>query len=77
MAKCSECGFLTIRDKKNCLLVEVNDDYRVSGNVPSYLDEYERFYNYPTYFTMAYDLFPLLVKPLVFLIYIYYKCCAH
>ncbi|HEX78480.1 MAG TPA: hypothetical protein G4O03_08785 [Dehalococcoidia bacterium] len=58
MAKCSECGFLTMRDKTNGLLVEAIDDYRISGNVPTYLEDYERYYNYPICFTMAYDLLP-------------------
>jgi hypothetical protein len=58
MAKCSECGFLTLRDKANGLLVEVIDDYRVSGKIPSYIRAFEGQHNWPICFVMAYDLFP-------------------
>jgi len=58
MVKCSECGFLALRDKANGLLVEVNDDYRVSGRIPEYITGYKEYHNYPICFVMAYDLMP-------------------
>ncbi len=58
MVKCSECGFLALRDKTTGLLVEVNDDYRVSGRVPEYIAAYKKYHNYPICFAMAYDLMP-------------------
>jgi len=58
MAKCSECGFLALRDKTTGILVEVNDDYRVSGNIPGYISAYKEYHNYPICFAMAYDLMP-------------------
>lgn len=57
MVKCAECGFLTLRDKANGFLVEVDEDYRVSGKVPNIVaDEY--YHNWPICFTMAWNLFP-------------------
>ena len=58
MVKCADCGFLTLRDKTTGSLVEVNDDYRVSGNVPDYIAAYKEYHNYPICFVMAYDLMP-------------------
>jgi len=58
MAKCSECGFLTLRDKTSGLLVEVIDDYRVSGRIPSYIRAFKEQHNWPICFVMVYDLFP-------------------
>jgi hypothetical protein len=43
MVKCSECGFLTLRYKATGLLVEVNDDYRVSGKVPGYIPAFLKY----------------------------------
>ena len=57
MAKCAECGFLTLRDEATGLLVEVIDDYRVSGRVPD-IAAYRRYHNYPICFAMAWDLIP-------------------
>jgi hypothetical protein len=45
MAKRSECGFLTLRDKKDGLLPEITDDYRVSGKVPNFL--FGEVHNHP------------------------------
>jgi hypothetical protein len=56
VAKCSECGFLTLRDKCDGSLLEVTDDYRVSGKVPSFLTG--EAHNYPICFVMAYNLMP-------------------
>ena len=58
MVKCAECGFLALRDKTTGLLLEVNDDYRVSGRVPEYIKAYKEYHNYPICFTMAHDLMP-------------------
>jgi len=58
MVKCAECGFLALRDKKTGLLVEVIDDYRVSGRVPEGVTAYKEYHNYPICFAMAYDLMP-------------------
>lgn len=58
MVKCSECGFLALRDKTTGLLVEANDDYRASGRVPEYIAAYKEYHNYPICFAMAYDLMP-------------------
>jgi len=65
MVKCADCGFLTLRDKETGLLVEVNDDYRVSGKVPEYILAYENFHNYPICFAMAYDLMPEVERAIV------------
>jgi hypothetical protein len=56
VAKCSECGFLTLRDRISGKLVEVIDDYRVSGKCPEFTN-YD-IHNYPICFVMAYDLMP-------------------
>ena len=57
MVKCAECGFLTLRDATSGLLVEVDEDYRVSGRVPHF--RATRFHhNWPICFTMAWNLFP-------------------
>lgn len=53
MAKCSECGFLTLRDRNSLQLVEVIDDYRESGRATKV-----EYHNYPICFVMAYDLMP-------------------
>ncbi len=58
MVKCSECGFLALRDRKTGLLMEVIDDYRVSGRVPDDIAAYKEFHNWPICFAMAYDLMP-------------------
>ncbi len=57
MVKCVDCGFLTLRDRATGLLVEVDDDYRVSGRVPP-LVAYHAYHNYPICFTMAHNLMP-------------------
>ncbi len=57
MVKCADCGFLTLRDNTTGLLVEVEDDYRVSGRVPP-IDAYRSYHNYPICFAMACDLLP-------------------
>lgn len=56
MVKCSECGFLTLRDRKTGQLEEVIDDYRLSGETPNYV-AYEGYHNWPICFAMAIDLF--------------------
>ncbi len=57
MVKCADCGFLTLRDKATGELVEVIDDYRVSGRVPDWAI-FRHYHNYPICFVMAYDLMP-------------------
>lgn len=55
MAKCSECGFLTLRNKYSNELVEVDEDFRATGRVPTNL-LYQDYYNYPICFTTAQNL---------------------
>ena len=57
MVKCAECGFLTLRDRLSGELIEVPDDYRVSGRVPADV-AYRGVHNYPICFVMAWNLFP-------------------
>ena len=57
MAKCSECGFLTIRENLGGDLIEVTEDYRISGRVPDYLDT-TGVSNFPICFAMAWNLHP-------------------
>lgn len=57
MAKCAECGFLTLREKDTGKLREVDADYRVLGRVPP-ISGYEELHNYPICFAMAWELMP-------------------
>jgi hypothetical protein len=57
MVKCADCGFLTVRDKATGQLIEVIDDYRVSGSMP-HMWAYDSVYNYPICFVMAHGLMP-------------------
>ena len=56
MVKCSECGFPTLRDTRSGLLIEVPDDYRMSGKMPRD-DVYKGVHNWPICFVAALDLF--------------------
>lgn len=59
MVKCSECGFLAVRNTKTRTLVEAEFDYRQTGEQPKAPLEYvsRKFYSdYPSCFVLAVQL---------------------
>jgi len=55
MAKCSECGFLTLRNRATGELVESDKDYRAVGIISDWLGE-SHLHNWPLCFVQAWDL---------------------
>jgi hypothetical protein len=58
MVKCSDCGFLAVRDMRSRQLVEMEQGYRIKGQSPQVIDFSPHFniYDEPRCFVRAFDL---------------------